>query len=304
MENNRLALLIGFQYNTTISNLKKLPGITVDLYQVYNFLKNIGWKNEEIYILTDMNKDEKTDVLKTAILEKTVGVEILSFIEDIKNLNQHIEIKSHNYQNNFLKNINQIFENANHRYIFVYYTGHFKEGNIILPDNSFINLENFVSNFLNFSQISDYHNLEKEKQRETEKEKQREILLIMDCCECKNIFPFELNDKVFRLKFNNSKIKFYKNRIICISSSLENENSITSKSGSYFTKILVQILNNRNQSLSDIMKKLKENKYIDQSQQTPNISVTFPNIYMLPGWLYSSYLSLSFFPSYIEISKN
>ena len=75
----REAILIGFEY----TNEKKLPGIIVDLYQAYCFLKKNNWKDNEIKILTDIKKDAETQILKSAILEKTVNSDILSFIEDI-----------------------------------------------------------------------------------------------------------------------------------------------------------------------------------------------------------------------------
>ena len=93
----RKALLIGFQYD----NEKKLPGIAVDLYYVYSFLKTNGWKDEEIKIMTDISKDEATEVLKVAILEKIVNSDILTFIEDCKEKNIYIGFKSHNHYHNF-----------------------------------------------------------------------------------------------------------------------------------------------------------------------------------------------------------
>jgi len=76
----RRAILIGFEYK----NGKRLPGIPVDLYQVYCFLKNNGWKNEEIKILTDIKQDAQTEILKISILDNIVDSGILSFIEDLK----------------------------------------------------------------------------------------------------------------------------------------------------------------------------------------------------------------------------
>ena len=73
------AVLIGFEYLGD----KKLPGITIDLYLVYNLLKKMGWEDEQIKVLTDIEKDHPTKILKTAIKDKIVNSDVLSFIEMI-----------------------------------------------------------------------------------------------------------------------------------------------------------------------------------------------------------------------------
>ena len=92
----------------------------------------------------------------------------------------------------------------------------------------------------------------------------------MDCCEGSISLPFVLNDKSYRLENEKS---FVKPKIICISSSLENENSITTKSGSIFTQYLFEIINNPNLSLYEILQKIKLKLRI---KQTANISSSRP----------------------------
>jgi len=270
--NNKCAILIGFEYK----NEKKLPGIAIDIYQVYSFLKKNNWKNEEIKVLTDIKKDDKTEKLKNAILEKIVDSGILSFIEDLKERNQYTEFKSHNYYNNFESFFTEITGNEK---CFIYYTGHSKDGNIILPNESLLSFESFKNILI--SNIS------------------REIFLIMDCCERGFLLPFALNEKVYRLENENC---FVKPKIICISSSLENENSVASRVGSFFTRHLFDIISSTNITLYDILKLLK-NKL--RMKQTANISVSYPNLYLIFPWFYNlCNLSIIKYPNHLEISLN
>lgn len=254
----RKALLIGFQY----SHDKKLPGIATDLYQVYSFLKKYNWQDEEICIMTDIEKDETTDVLKTSILEKIVDSEVLSFIEDSKERNQYVLFKSHNHYNNF----STIFPNEQIN-LFIYYTGHCKEGNIILPNKSLINLTDYFSS--------------------------PNIFIVMDCCEAGLDLPFVLEGNIYRCK---DKPKFFKDKIICISSSLEGEKSITTQSGSLFTRHVFKFLES---NLVTVLEKINKLPF----KQTGNISASFPILYV-PGFFYSyPSLDICVYKSHITIIK-
>jgi hypothetical protein len=261
----RKAFLIGFQYEGT----KKLPGIITDLYKVYCFLIKHGWKDDEIVILTDVTIDDSTEVLRNSILENTVNSDVLTFIEDAKERKQHFTFKSHTYYNNF----SAIFTSASN--YFVYYTGHCKDGNIILPNYSLLSLDLFKSYLI-----------------------AENTICIMDCCEGGIELPFILNGKIYRCKERLQKSDFIKNKIVCISSCIENEKSMTSRSGSFFTRCLFSILEDSSLSLFSILQKvqknlsnimmLRSNNDFDlKFTQTASISSSYPHIFCLAGFLYS-----------------
>lgn len=255
---NRKAVLIGFEYK----NGKKLPGISVDLYQVYTFLKKLNWKDNEITVFTDIKKDEQTDILKAALLEKIVDSKILTFIEDLKEKKQYFEFNSLNHYNNF----NSLFNNSEK--VFIYYSGHSKDGNLILPNNSLVSLDSFRDNLKN-----------------------RQIFLIMDCCEGGIKLPFVLNDKNYRLENENC---FVKSEFICISSSLFNENSVISKTGSLFTRNLLTILETT-LDLKNIKKKIK----------TGNISVSYPNLCSVFTFFYKNIdINININENFISIERS
>ena len=257
----RRAVLIGFEYKKD----KVLPGIIVDLYQVYFFLKRIGWSDSEIIVFTDIKKDYQTEVLKAAILEQTVDSHILSFIQDTKDRGQYKEFQSHSHYNNF----SSLFTESD--YTFVYYSGHAKDQNLILPNNSCISFDHFKS-YLSIS----------------------ETFLIMDCCEGGIQLPFLLHEKLYRL--NPDCSTFLSSKMICISSSLIHENSVTSISGSFFTRELITLLEKIKLTL--LMSQMKKKTKIG------NISVSHPNIYGVFPWMFKfPCLSISLNSHFIEISK-
>lgn len=262
----RKAILIGFQY----LNGKKLPGITVDLYQVYIFLKRKGWNDEEITVFTDIKKDEQTEILKTAILEKTVDSNILSFIEILRERKQYSEFISHNHYNNF----ETVMSNTQNINLFFYYSGHSKNNNIILPNEALISFERLTKNLSKFS----------------------EVVCIMDCCSGGIILPFTCHEKVYR--FENEV--FLNSKIISFASSLEGEKSLTSRAGSLFTRNILSILSDEKQNIFQILEKMK--KTILFNNQTSNICSSYPTQYYIFPWVYSHpNISIVQNPYYIEI---
>ena len=257
----RCALLIGFEYK----KYKKLPGILVDLYQVYSFVKNIGWKDKEIYVFTDIEKDEHTNILKTSILEKIVDSNILSFIKDIKGKNQYISFKENDHYNNF----NSIFLRfTKYDNLFMYYSGHSKDEYFVLPNQSLISIKTLL--------------------------KSKQIFIVMDCCEGGLKLPFVLNEKIYRLENEN----FIKPQIICIASSLNNQKSTITKSGSNFTRYLFNTINHSNLNMQEILEKVNKNL-----KETANITVSYPNLYYIFTWFYQDIkMDIIYHRNFIQIN--
>ena len=258
----RHAFIIGFQYDKD----DRLPGISIDLYQVYCFLKDKGWKDEEVTIFTDVQKDKATDVLKNAILNNIVDPGVLSFIEDSKERGNYINFTSHNHYNNFLSSLTKECPN-----MFIYYSGHSRNKEIILPNGALISMDNFRSLF---------NNCEKG-------------ICIMDCCQGGIDLPFELHENIYHLKENVDKSTFLKPKLICISSSLEGEQSISTQSGSLFTRHLFKNLDKDLQSLLEIMRK--------KNNSTVTISSSYPSLHYLFSFLnhHSNPISITVYPFYI-----
>ncbi len=258
----RKALLVGFKY----SHKEKLPGILVDLYLMYNFLKSNGWIDSEINILTDIRHDQQTDILRGAILEKIVHPDILHFIKYIKKNNIYIEYKSEKHYNNFLKSL------PKSKNLFFYYTGHCKSDYFVLPNNVYVEFRFFLE------KIKDY----------------KRTILILDACELNLCLPYRYEKNLYRFVYDN----FFQSYIICLSSSKEKEKSTAHIRGSIFTQNVINSLKDKYLSVKNLY---KNNIYNDgcndsndsyendkkEKKDKINISASYPILYLF-SWLYST----------------
>lgn len=276
----RRALLIGFEYEEILH----LPGITIDLYLAYQFLKKNGWKDTEIEILSDISKDHPTEVLKRSILEKVVSSDILSFIEDCKEKNIYTHYNTQNHYSNFYTTLTS-FATSPESSLFIYYSGHAKDGHLILPGGSLCSINNFKGAI--------FRNVLNEK---IEKRKQKNFFILLDCCQCDLELTFNLIDGVYRFENEN----FNKGEVLCISSSLSEQNSMASKIGSLFSRHIFKVLDkDKDKDISYLIKEV--NKEL-KGKQTAIVSASKP-IHAIFGWLFSfPTLSLSIHPLYLEVN--
>lgn len=286
-------LLIGFEYLKS-KRWKSLPGIPVDLYQAYRYTENIS-KNtsKKVLVFTDIDSDYNTTILQQAIFDGYVDSGLLSFVEDIKDkkhYNKYISTTKNGYTvNNFDKTISTFVKNIDR--LIIYYTGHGKSGDIILPDDTHVSLIYLKQLIVNNSN------------------KNCQIVSILDCCESNGmslpfVFDFftlkELTNKTNGIwKQNNND--FNHQEIICISSSHIEENSSATKSGSIFTQLLFSYLSSSSLSSSSLSSGYLSssslssggNKYITVTDLMRNIKGiyihgSYPNIKLIWGWFLKS----------------
>lgn len=256
-------LLIGFEYIKT-KRWKTLPGIPADLYQVYRHCNPI---TKNILVFTDVDKDYKTSVLQRAILDGYVDSNLLSFIEDTKDRKHHKLYKSQRKSgytvNNFDKTIGDFIEGFDR--LVIYYTGHGKDGDIILPDNTHVSLDYFrdlvVSNVNPTCQV----------------------IIILDCCQSNGMsLPYSYSDGNYHLNSRN----FIKPHIVCISSTQLDEDSAATRSGSLFTRVLFGYLYNNQNQMFHINNLLKHLGNINDGEILSTITIysSYPNIKLLWPW--------------------
>ena len=228
------ALIIGFEY-TKNNDWELLPGITVDLYQIYDYVKNLN--RFKTLVFTDIANDHNTDTLKKAILDGHVDSGLLSFIEDIKVSNCYTiyqtQVLNQYTVNNFDQTIIDFVTGLDR--LFLYYTGHGKNGNIILPDGTQVGMK-YIKTLLN-----------------TYTNANCQIISLLDCCESDN----------------KSLVSHPSYQHISIASTKINEETTTCKSGSKFTR--------------SIINKFKNNKILLNCFD--NIYISHPNIKYLWNWL-------------------
>ncbi len=290
----RVAVLIGFSYNNTLHN-SILPGIIIDLYMAYKMaLKS---RPDKIIIITDITEDQKTQLLFNAIINDIVDESVLSFIEDIKDKRYY-----HKYINkleliNVLSNYLNIADQ-----VFMYYTGHVKQGQIRLPiykpsnkkkdediQVSFrpLNIEQPKSSNINIpthidtsdknislydlrsiilSRVADGSN----------------IFIIMDCCNGSGLsLPFMLANKTYELSSCDKPI-YPKAHIIHFTSTNLTEDATATINGSWFSQSLFKQLDNNVRFLPHILETIRQ-RY---TSQTAMIYSNYPNVKILWSWLF------------------
>ena len=250
----KVCLLIGFSYgedsdvNYVDPDRTPLPGIIVDLYQAYIMSKNM--KPDRIIVITDIVRDQQTSVLVNSMLDSTVDTGVLSFIETIQSKDRYRRFTG---KNDFIEIMTTCLKNADEA--FIYYTGHVSNGYVLFPmDGIDLNLENNINtsmqaldtynaNVLKQPNIlKAYHDAHQSNPNDdntklslinykeiivssaTEK---GQLFIIMDCCNSNGLdLPFYLNNGIYRMTPDDSP-EYISQKIICISSTMSDEHSIS-----------------------------------------------------------------------------
>lgn len=265
MIDGRLGIIIGFEYGNKSND--KLPGTIIDIYRIYKIMEKSGM--EEIMLISDINKDKKCENLRKSIINGVVDAGILYFIENMMEKKKYIYCHT-------LNDIKNLFENVyKYQKIIIYYTGHAKNGDIILPDGNIYDRTQFRTKILEKTNVNS------------------EILIMFDCCQCENLnlpFFYQYDSKEkrsnlkYRLSFCNNK-QFIPQKVIYIASASKYEDSATTKKGSYFTLALTNLMKSECSDIYDICKHVHTNSN-KSYPQTITIYSTYPNLIKLWSWIF------------------
>lgn len=263
-------ILIGFRYKKSRC-WTTLPGIIIDLYQAYKTLMKSN--PDEIIVVTDIDRDSKTEFLRDAILNQTVDENILDFIVLLKERKQHVLFDKTTY--NFVNDKISAFLSDSDN-VFIYYTGHAENGNIVLPNDN-------IWSFCDFRDLiiakTTYY---------------ASIFIAMDCCQGTGLgLPYILKNGIYRLVPDHDFLTH--KDVICISSASKYENSAATRNGSFFTQALFKALANKTLSISSVLSSVskycqEKSKLITQGAhiQTATIHSSMPNLKIIWPWVFRS----------------
>jgi hypothetical protein len=252
----KVFVLIGFNYSEfdPIVGLENesniLPGISVDLYKAYKFaLKS---RPDKIYVITDIIEDLDDTLLYQSIVDSTVDSGVLTFIKKIKKTKSYYPYTTSAEFKKLLRNICRTATK-----LFIYYTGHYISGTLILPENhigkTFITHDEYgddgqsTSTAVNSqrsitSKIHDKNHSYRLLSSAAFKNiilqcsPSSSIFIVMDCCNGDGFnLPFDLVDKTYRLRNDGISYTFTKHNIICFCSTRSTETSVGTRDGSVFT---------------------------------------------------------------------
>lgn len=244
----RVGFFLGFEYSNSITE-RTLPGILVDLYLMTRIIKM-----DKMIIITDIDKDPEQTVLLKALLEEVAEVPILSYIQTIKQQNNHVLFQDKNHLELIIKQ-----ESTGAQQIFFYYSGHGVDGSLVLPNGQTLSS-------LEVRSLLDGPN--------------REIFAVVDCCHGDGLqLPYTMKQGRYKLRNHD----FILGKFVCLSSTTPDEESTCSRLGSQFT---------RDVSLQ-LEKKIRNLYQVPNHIPNAKISSSYPNISTIWNWVYGGTLSIT-----------
>lgn len=276
------AILIGFECKNSSS---PLIGALIDLYHAYNWCKSFHCT---IYIITDIVKMDYTDNLRQAIIRKIADDRLLTFYEEIKS-----QIKMVIQDKQLIDCLQQILcpswnetRSTDNRdkiipddKLIIYYSGHGVKDSMVMPDNSnipFIKLRDMITGAVGpFT----------------------EIFWILDCCNPNGLhLPYKLHGNGFTL--SSSKIACVSQPILLITSAEENEKSVATEYGSFFSRHLFHVLTKLNLSIKQ--PKWENNTISIPLSKNRNLSRLLSNLTSNIRMMHSGYTqTVSIYSSYV-----
>lgn len=271
-----IAILIGFSYHQCPKETQ-LPGIVIDLYQAYRFVVGNEFI-EQIIVITDVTDDQPTSLFFNAAIEGIVDYGILSFIETIKEGKQHIVFESLDQLEGILST-----NLANKQRVFFYYTGHFRKDFFILPNFDY-----------GMTLIRDNLHLNEFRSILRRTNPSAEVFIIMDCCNGNGMkLLYKLQSTRFELSEHAifEAENFFEQKIVCLSSTMKDQNSIATMDGSLFTRLLFPYLQApKKYHLSSLLQYLNE-KSTFKGIQTSTIYSSYPDVKSLWLWIIKLHIS-------------
>ncbi len=293
----KVVIIIGFYYDNSDNERNIMPGVIPDLFKIYKHSESIS--PDKIVVITDLNYNDRDFLIyKNNYLDKKkVDMDIVGFMEKIEKNNCYNYYSS---KEKFIETIKKSIDNCTE--LFIYYSGHFKDERFILPYDKFDEQKKitYVRDFNTDPKNKHLSKLSSDEFRDiilSNTEKNSEIFIILDCCNGTNmkLQHFYLDKKFKSLRsidnklninkqsydnFPNGKtnhnssrrIEYEERKIILISSSNKNNQSLSENDGSNFTKKISPLLNKKIRSISTFFETLKnDNSMIYSNDKNINL---------------------------------
>lgn len=274
-----LCIIIGFQYEGKY----KIPGILIDMFRVYLFAKKAKMK---VMVITDIEKDNEDKELSKAISLKNCDSRIFSFIQSLQQRGEYQYWTSLPYLKHiittFLSSPPNSLEEGEGRggekeeRLFFYYTGHAKNKELLFPDLTLTPTEEV-----------------------TEIIPQNQIFFLFDCCNASYVdlpFLLTMDFSVSRYRttavtrggmyyLHTSTSNFTSKEVICLTSSMVDEDALATWTGSTFTQLFFQTLETyeKERNIHIILKKIQE---VLKGKQSCRAYASHPTLIGLFPWLF------------------
>ena len=202
----KVALLIGFQYQDDPE--KYLPGILIDLYLAYQAVLKMSV--DRFIMFTDIKSDLAVDLLRRALRDSVADTGVISFIEEARNKGFY---RLYQDKANFIEQVSEIASDGNR--IFVFYTGHGSNGDMLLPEDDSISMNYFRNIVVNNALL------------------EAQVFFLMDCCDNTNLsLPWKLEGTDYKIQENFTPCRA---DVICLTSDNGRGDAHITEKGSPFS---------------------------------------------------------------------
>lgn len=246
-----LVLLIGLVYSENKKGYKELLGSFVDLYNFYSYFSKL---TKNVYLLTDIIDPESTQ-LGDAVAEGIIPDQVISFHRRLLWEKRLFIYSTPQDLYDFLK-IGQEKE------LFLYFSGHCKQGDLLFPDISISSLE--------FRRCLEQQSLGAEN------------FFVLDCCNGDGMkLPFLWQENKY---ICSSHPYFSTKKTLCLCSTQPREDSASKITGSVFTDCFLRQLKER-KDLAETMESI--NTECSCYPQTATLYSSRPDLKRFWSWLYT-----------------
>lgn len=281
-----ICFIFCFEY----SKEQKIPGVLIDAFRIYSIAKNN--LEAKTFVITDIKKDKDALELTKGIHKKHCDPSIHSFISNLKEDKEYIFWEDLDRCKVLLEK-----ECRKRNKIFFYYTGHAVYNQFILPNREKVPCGHFTQPIYRACSPN------------------ADILFLLDCCNTSYLsMPYLLTMDFSVSRYRSTAFQkggifhlhtieptFQSQNILCITSAMQDEDSTTTWTGSTFTQLFCNELEEgREKEIHTILKGVQEKM---KSEQTCKAYASKPNLLHLFPWLFSPTLQrIDFLPTAIHCS--
>ena len=264
-------IIFGFQYQGKY----RIPGILIDMFRAYQFATKADM---DVMVITDIHEDQDNKDLIRGFHKKNCDARIFSFIQSLKESGAYLIWES-------LKDIQNAMFYFLHgkRRLFFYYSGHSVQTKFLFPDLQLVPTTEVI--------------------RLDPMEPKSQIFFLLDCCNSSYLdlpFLMAMDYSVSRYRttaiikggvyhIHTQDYQFTGHDVLCISSSMADENASATWVGSTFTQLFFQALEDEEtRNIHAILKKVQQ---VMKGKQSCRAYASFPYIHALFPWLFNPEVS-------------
>ncbi len=195
----------------------------IDLYRAYTYFTSLGFT---IYLITDISNPSIPENLESIVNNSNnndntkISSDIYDFINNFEDIKFNTTVRS---GKDLISTIQDIIFDKNDNQVSVYYSGHARNGGLVMPNEDMVSIITFRDTLLNRLNEDSF------------------VIFIMDCCNPQGgLLPYRLildnKENTFKLLKPYRFDTVVEKNVILLASTNDNEKSYAARYGSLFTR--------------------------------------------------------------------